>query len=155
MFACFLTSTSAAAADFDGAKWTYERLFKESDVVLVVTLESSKEIDELIKVPDSTEEVQLLVSKLKCELVLKGDVKGKSVEFRHWRPKRGEILLGTPSPVCLSEENDFQHLQYMVFLRRTKGDQYEAVSGMIGAYYSVKEMHRPRIDDRYDRARGK
>jgi hypothetical protein len=139
----------AIPADF--GHWPYERLFKESDVVLIGTYEETKDADEIYNVPDSDIKVRIVKSKLKSDQVLKGEFKGDSIEFRHWAPLRGHSVDGAPSPLRLAErkvytQND-KHidvtLQYLVFLRRTKDGQYEPVSGIIGAVFAIKELHRP------------
>jgi hypothetical protein len=98
-----LATVTAPAADFGGAKWTYEKLFKDSDVVVIATLESTKETDELLKIEEFDVEVRLVVSKLKCDLILKGDVKDKAIDFRHWQHKRGVSHDGMPSFVRLAK----------------------------------------------------
>lgn len=141
----------AAAADFGGAKWTYERLFKDADVVVIAALDSTRETDEVLKVPDSEFEVRVVVSKLDCLCVLKGEVKDKGMEFRYWHPKRGTAIDSIPAPVRLAKRKSYaqddamiaSELHYLLFLRRAKDGRFEAVSGIIGSKYSVREVIRP------------
>lgn len=153
LFASFLLSAPAVAANV--GSWTYKKLFKEADVVVIANLESTKETDELHVDAETKTQVRIVLSKLNCVQVLKGELVDKSIEFRHWYPKRGQILDGLPSPVRLAKTKRYTQgmtdisttLSYLVFLRRTKDNKLEPVSGFIGAIYSVKELHRPPSGD--------
>src|SRR5689334_9486019 len=138
-----LIGPAAVGADFGGSKWTYERLLGDADVVVIATLDATRETDELFKDASAVAEVRIVLSKLRCECVLKGEVKDKVVELRYWHPKRGGRYDDIPSPVRLAKRKSYEQdgaliesdLQYLLFLRRTKDNQFEPVSGIIAAKY--------------------
>jgi hypothetical protein len=134
-------------------RWPYDRLYKESDYVVIVSFESTKDAKKLFNIPEDTERLPLVTSKLTIQQSLKGDLKnGDTLEIEHWRQADGlRLPQHLPSPIVWEKTKSFlggdtrylREVNYLVFLKKSKSGKPELTTGILNGLDSVKELLAP------------
>lgn len=144
--------------------WPYDRLFEESDLVLIATVNKSEPSHEQWKSPlFSPELFSATLTELKVTSTLKGTSE-KTIEFLHYKFANPNTLLNDgPSFVTLSAEplsvqrmrlnksnqkslaptlrdTEASEPDYLLFLRKRTDGYYEAVSGQVDPSLSVRAI---------------
>lgn len=154
-----LCSTTALARI--SAEWTYEKLFKESDLIVFATAIKTEAADDKWLLPRSVWPYELAAQNttFKVEYALKGKIEGDQIEVLHFKfgeLKKGEernniVVIDGPEfvafrtkPVTVTVDRIPTILprpKYMLFLRKGQDERYEPVSGRIDPAFSVKEVY--------------
>ncbi len=137
---------------------TYQQLFHEASVVIIGTATSERDAE---NGDESEYHIEVpIVTTFKVHLVLKGEVESESVEFLHYRYKKGlNVVVNAPNLVCFEISGprggrglrDIQKYtptpsKYLLFLKCRSDGQLEAVT-RDDPLYSVKKLAPP---DRLD-----
>lgn len=151
----WLASTVGVAREIE--PWSYERLFKAADLVVIArAMETKDSTDTTSDNPWKTEMLGLDTT-LHVRVVVKGAMKGNSVTVLHFRLKDdkpipdGPLLVSFkrgPIKVQLSDlEGDMSEStvvpEYLLFLRSRKDGRYEPVAGRVDPELSVRELYPP------------
>lgn len=148
--------------------WPYERLFKEADLVVIVTAEGTTDAKDRFKPHEWKIELVGQDTSLAVHSVLKGKLDTKTLKVLHYRlptmdteiengpmlvtfHSMGFSLSGTINGV--SFKAGLPRPEYMVFLRTRSDGRFEPVSGQIDPALSVRELQMP--DDLFRRRVGK
>jgi hypothetical protein len=132
--------------------WTYDRLFKESDCVVIVAYDSSSDLGKQLANPVGHQKLHLVASKFKIEQSLKGELKnGGDLTITHWRLDKDVRRAFLPAPLVWEKRKDFTiedtgyavELSYLVFLRKARSGELELTTGILDGIDSVKELLRP------------
>ena len=130
-------------------RWSFERLFKESDYVLIATFESTTEKDELLKNPLGEQKLRLVLSRLTIVESVKGDLKkGDGFEVVHWRLEKDARQQMLPTPIIWEKNKSFDigpsgyhvPVAYFVFLRKTGKGSLELTTGILNGVESVRAI---------------
>jgi hypothetical protein len=133
--------------------WSYERLLKEADVVVVGAAISSKDSKEAFK--NKTWDVDFLGvdTTFAVAAVLKGKVEGDKLTLLHYRLKHGIRVDDGPLLVAFRMKGIQVNLKegklqlgrpaYLLFLKKRADGRFEAVSGQIDPALAVREVYRP------------
>lgn len=147
--------------------WSYERLFKEADVVVLAKPESVAEVD--VKPKDARMQRDFLgrVTTFSVVSPVKGDVNnGKAIDVLHFRMREGIMSQDGPllirfrtKPVRIEGKSGGDGKapvtafvtvlgapHYLLFLKRGEGGRLEPVSGQYDAALSVREVNPPMPD---------
>jgi hypothetical protein len=142
--------------------WSYDRLLKEADVVVIATAVSSKDSGETFKEKDLHVDFLGVETTFSVEAILKGKVEGDKLKVLHYRLKKGVLVDNGPLLVSFRTQgievnlkHGHLHLEqpsYLLFLKKRKDGRYEAVSGQIDPRLCVREMYRPlpRMMEKHD-----
>jgi hypothetical protein len=128
--------------------WPYEKLFKESDLVVIAKATESKDSGEKAKLGWDTDFIGVNTS-FEVQSTLKGKA-DKKLTVLHFRVKEGVLLANGPLLVSFRDtaiEPDLKNAkvalpapEYMLFLKAAKDGRYEPVSGRIDPELSVREI---------------
>jgi len=148
----FVASASARQIEI----WSYDRLFKEADLVLIASAQATVETDDHTK--DDRWKRSLVGQKttFTVQSVLKGQVDDGSVAVIHFKLRDGLQSSNGPMLVHFRTKGivihgngpiKFEALlgppQYLLFLKATDDGCFEPVSGQIDPILSVKEIYSP------------
>jgi hypothetical protein len=151
--------------------WSYERLFKEADVVVLARPESVADVD--VKPKDARMREGFLgrVTTFSVVNAIKGEVKGKTIDVLHFRMKEGLASADGPlliqfrtKPVRIEGKSggdgkraatafamELAPPDYLLFLKRGENGRLEPVSGQYDPALSVREVSPPMPDFLGDR----
>ena len=140
-------------------QWSYERLFKEADLVVIATATTIKATDDRLADERWRERLVGQDTTFTVHTVLKGEAldrltvlhfKLKEEHGRQAAAKDGPLLVGfrTKGPTIVgggSEKYTAQlgTPQYLLFLKKSDGGRFEPLSGQIDPRLSVKEIYSP------------
>ena len=102
MFGCLLCFNTHCLRSVRGhaevrEPWSFDGLFKESDSIAIVRYNSTVEQNSVLANPLGDEKLHVVVSTLKIEQSLKGDLKnGDELRLTHWRLDKGYALDDCP-----------------------------------------------------------
>jgi hypothetical protein len=147
---------AAPAAGRQIEQWSYERLFKEADVVVIARSEGTAASEDQPAVSPFAAGLTGQRTTFRIESALKGQVEGKQIVVVHFKRKdnvlfaNGPLLVGfrTEGPViegggARKYQAKLSRPQYLLFLRKAEGGRFEPVSGQIDPRMSVKEIYDP------------
>lgn len=144
--------------------WSYDRLFKESDLVVIAIAKSTKTGDPKETIIDGRWPLELVAQNTTFEIlhVLKGNEGNRSIELLHYRFGRIYKNMGRNDPVEIVDGPSFvsflttlpkveiggmelykYQFEYMLFLRKRADGRYEPVSGQIDPDLSIRELFLP------------
>jgi hypothetical protein len=135
--------------------WPYDRLFKESDLVVIASVASVEDCKD--RRSDNPWKIEFLGvnTTFKVESVLKGKA-ADTIKVLHYKLEEGVDIRSGPLLVSFRKEGQaFQTKRgkfglgrpdYMLFLKVRKDGRYEPVSGPIDPGLAVREMHKPLPD---------
>lgn len=133
-------------------QWPYNELFKEADVILILSPQSVRDaVDKDGAIPPQ-EYLTGVVTTLKVLHVIKGEYKEQTIDLVHFRYKEGRAVINGPGlvsfqigPQTISGKSWSGGYQpdYMVFLKKGKNGRYEFVTGSFDSDGSVKQVHWP------------
>jgi hypothetical protein len=156
--------------------WPYERLFKEADLIVIATAESTVEAKDKFNDERWPPEFAGRNTTFKIVQVVKGKGPDKELVVLHFKfaepdPKSTKkngpteiidgpmfVYFGT-KPLKKIEINGMEvlnhKLEYMLFLKKRADGRYEPVSGRIDPVLSVREMFEPYFsrDDKEERGK--
>lgn len=146
--------------------WSFERLFKEADVIVLAKPESVADVD--VKPKDARMRRDFLgrVTTFSVVSPVKGDVNGKAIDVLHFRMREGVMSQDGPllirfrtKPVRIEGQSggdgktpvtafvtELGAPHYLLFLKRGEGGRLEPVSGQYDAALSVREVNPPMPD---------
>lgn len=138
--------------------WPYERLFKNSDLVIIGTTEGTVDTKDRFKTEGWEVEFIGQETTLTVRTTLKGDIKGeKKVQVLHYRLPKGVKVVNGPLLVSFRKEplplkgtingRAFKAAlgrpDYLLFLRARPDGRFEPISGQVDPALSVRELHSP------------
>jgi hypothetical protein len=155
--------------------WSYDRLFKEADLVVIAVPAGEERADDAFGEHPWDLEVVGLNTTFEVKHTLKGKADGKQVKMLHFRfadppkgkfadPPKGKFvgLINGPGFVAVRRqsltvrEGDrplyLPAPEYLLFLRRLKDGRYEPVSGKVDPNIAVRELSEP-LDDTFGERR--
>jgi hypothetical protein len=152
--ACFLVYPSAASARLV-PRWTYDKLFKEADLVVIAVAVGTEQADDTPPEHSWPRELVAQNTTLKVRGTLKGKAEGEQIKVLHF--KFGEVKKGfegrstydgprlvefrTPLTVGTGKEKRVVPAsEYLLFLKKMKDGRYEPVSGHIDPSDSIHEV---------------
>jgi hypothetical protein len=159
--ACFCFGYSRASGRVLD-NWPYKRLFKEADLVVIVTAVSAKDASDTFV--DDHWPLEFVGRNTTMEVLqaLKGEVRSKQIVVLHFRfgerhkkaIAKGEwaIIDGPlfvnfrtkPEKVEIAGMELFDHkFEYLLFLKKRADGRYEPVSGRIDPSLSIRELFEP------------
>lgn len=144
--------------------WPYQRLFKESDcVVLATALDTEKSNDSFVddRWPFEFDGTN---TTFKIQHVLKGEVPGKKIKVVHYqfgKPRKdsqGNLVIAIDGPCFVRFCTEPARIEgpnrlidaqpeYLLFLRKLADGRFEPVSGKVDPQLSVKEIFEPLAAD--------
>jgi hypothetical protein len=110
--------------------WTFERIHADADLVVIARPVSSTTLDETTTLPNISPATPVvgIETQFDVRLVLKGEVKSKSIMLHHYalqRPADGQTR-GAPQLVSFDPK---QPACYLMFLKHENNDRYVPVTG--------------------------
>lgn len=133
--------------------WPYERLFKESDLVVIAQTTTAEDCADTTT--DNPWKVEFfgVITTFKIKAVLNGKPAGETIKVLHFRLKDGQHLKDGPLLVTFRTKGikldlkdgkvETDRPEYLLFLKASKDGRYEPASGRIDPELSVREMFRP------------
>lgn len=138
-------------------EWSYDRLLKASDVVVIATAIDTGEWSEPISLPLFADAVEGRLTKFKVEAVLKGKLDDDKIELIHCRLKDGRPVLNGPllaefrttgRKLLIEAVDDVKAKrieqeptpQYLLFLKAQPDGRYEPVAGQVDSILSVRQV---------------
>jgi len=133
--------------------WSYDELFKQSDLVVIAQPTNSVDVTDRMQKWEST--FIGINTTFKIDHVVKGDLKSSDMTMLHYRMKSGELMENGPCLVSFRtqdirytvEDGPKVHRSgpgtYLLFLKKLDDRRYEAVTGQIDPVFSVKELTEP------------
>ena len=156
VLAYFFVVWSTASIPRPRPTWPVDKLFKESDIVLVVSHLSTRDatIGEAKAPFDDPDDQRMLTpirSTLKTLIVLKGQYLEKEVLLNHHRfdwEKYGQKGIGNGPNLVVFEDTSKKPVpsSYMIFLRRHSNGMLLPVTGMFDPRFSVKQLVDPEMN---------
>jgi hypothetical protein len=149
--------------------WSYERLFREADLVVIAVPAGEERADDAFGEHPWDLDVVGLNTTFEVKHTLKGKADGKQVKMLHFRfadPPKGKIVVIDDGPgfvavrrksLTVREGGQPVHLpapEYLLFLRRLKDGRCEPVSGKIDPKFAVRELSEP-LDDTFGERRSR
>jgi hypothetical protein len=137
--------------------WSYEKLLKESDLVVVAVAKKAEDTDDKPTDPLFKRDRKHVVgrtSTLEVKGTLKGKAPGAEIKVLHfyikppWDIVNGPRLVTfrtTPTALTIDKDSETWHAEteYLLFLKARKDGRYEPVAGQYDVDLSVREMYRP------------
>jgi hypothetical protein len=110
--------------------WTYERMYDNSDLVVIAKPVASTQLEEKMTLPNISPAILVVgvETQLDVRLVLKGEPKTKTIALHHYalqKPADG-LTRGAPQLVSFDPK---QPVCYLMFLKREANDRYAPVTG--------------------------
>lgn len=138
-------------------KWSYDRLLKTADVVMIATVVDTGEWSEPMLLPLFADALEGRLTRFKVEVVLKGKLDGDKIELIHCRLKDGRPVLNGPllaefrttgrkllieAVDGVKEKRIEQEAtpQYLLFLKARPDGRYEPVAGQVDSILSVRQV---------------
>jgi hypothetical protein len=147
--------------------WSYDRLFKEADLVVIAVPAGEEKADDAFGERPWHLDVVGLNTTFDIKHTLKGEAEGEQVKMLHFRfadPPKGKRVVIDDGPefvavrrksLTVREGDRPLHLwapEYLLFLRRLKDGRYEPVSGKVDPKFAVRELSEP-LDDTFGERR--
>jgi hypothetical protein len=136
-------------------EWPYDKLFKRADLVIIakaVAVRDARKEDRATPPKGSADILTGVVTTFEVLQVVKGEYKPNKIHLVHFRLKKGVEILNGPSlvkfhtkPTNLKGDgwSGFAGHDYMLFLKKDKGERIEPVSGQFDPSLSVKQVMGP------------
>jgi len=135
--------------------WSYDKLLKESDLVVVAEAKKTEDTTDKPTDPLFKADLDYVVgrtSTLEIKGTLKGKASGEEIKVLHFRVKEGWDIVNGPHLVAFRtksvevrhegrSEAVFARQQYLLFLKVRKDGRYEPVAGQYDVDLSVKELY--------------
>jgi hypothetical protein len=140
-----LTLVSRDCHAFGGDPPSYEKLFKDSSLVVVVkplTVRDATAKDKAVPQKGWEHKVTGIVTTFKVLVLVKGEYKQKKLDIVHFRLK-DEFSIGNVSflvsfPTKPEDIARIGKTDYLLFLKKNKSGQLEFVTGQVEPCYSVR-----------------
>jgi hypothetical protein len=138
--------------------WSYERLFKEADLIVVAAPVGEEKADDAFGRNPWDLDIVGLNTAFEVKHTLKGKPDGKQIKLLHFRfvePPKNKFVIIEDGPgfvafrreAALVGDGDRKAVlptpEYLLFLRRLKDGRYEPVSGKVDPRFAVREMSEP------------
>lgn len=162
MFTCFKSFARQIES------WSFERLFKESDLIVIAQPVKSIDSTDRLKIKPWENEFLGIITTFTPSKIIKGKLKTPSLTVLHYKTnaliqngpslvsfrtkgisytitaieKEGKLPSKTMSKVVMESPST-----YLLFLRKSKDGRYEPVSGQTDPSLSVRELRIPMQDD--------
>ena len=149
---CVPTTVNADAVRL----WTYERLFRESNLVVIGEAEKSQASKDTF--PDKNPwgvRIEGIVTVFKVKLILKGSESAQEIRLLHfkggvlWISNTPTFVKFATGPVELSSKTGGlrQKPNYLLFLKKMGDGRYEPITGQTDPAFSVQEMFFPALSE--------
>jgi len=134
--------------------WSYEELFKQSDLVVIAQPTNSVEVADRMQKWQS--EFIGINTTFKIDHVVKGNLESTDLTMLHYRMKPGQLMPNGPCLVSFRMQSLLYTVEngpkvegsgpatYLLFLKKLDDGRYEAVTGQIDPVFSVKELTAPK-----------
>jgi hypothetical protein len=148
--------SAGAAVGRQIEQWSYERLFREADVVVIARSEGTAASDDR---PAESKWANSLTGQrttFRIDSALKGQVEGDQIVVVHFKKKENVLFENGPLLVAFRTEGSviegggmrkyllkLSRPEYLLFLKKAEGGRFEPVSGQIDPRLSVKEIYDP------------
>jgi hypothetical protein len=154
MIALLCLPSSSVARQFQ--HWTYNRLFKKADVVVIASPLATGNTDD--READSRWSARLVGQNTTFTVhrTLKGTVKAQPLTVLHFRLKDGTLPQDGPRLIAFRTKGptieggqsikfkaDLGRPDYLLFLKAREDERYAPVSGHMDAKSAVKEIYSP------------
>jgi hypothetical protein len=136
--------------------WSYKRLVKKADLVVIATVIASEKSSDSFTHQSWPLKFTGLNTTFKVKLVMKGKVKGKQIKVLHYKfqeQKKSVLIIDGPlfvtfrtraiTKIVEGQKTLVPRPDYLLFLKRRKDGRYEPVSGKIDPLLSVREVFDP------------
>ena len=136
--------------------WSYDRLFKEADLVVIASAQETADSDD--PAPDDRWKTRLVGQRTTFSVIttLKGQHEDSEMTVQHFRLRDGVVTNDGPLLVAFRTKGltingggSVKYIaalstpQYLLFLKRSEGGRLEPVSGQLDPKLSVKEIYEP------------
>lgn len=149
-----LLVTSAAGRAIES--WSYDRLFKEADVIVIASAQGTVASDDKPSADRWTESLTGQRTTFSVINTLKGDAGDGPFTVVHFKLKDGVASQNGPLLVAFRTKGPriegggtskyvaiLNTPQYLLFLKKSDGGRFEPISGQIDPALSVKEIYAP------------
>jgi hypothetical protein len=135
--------------------WPYEKLFKQSDLVVIAHPTESVDVKDRMKENPMKIDFMGINTTLKIVHVAKGNLKSSNLTFLHYRIGPDQLIINGPSLVSFRMQGIRYTVEngprveltgpatYLLFLKKRDDGRYEAVTGQFDPVFSVKELTAP------------
>jgi hypothetical protein len=142
-------------------QWTYERLFKEADLVVIASAEATSPAEDRVADGRWANALVGQATTFAVDTVLNGKMAGASLIVLHFKLAEGVTTDGGPRPVSFRTKGavvkgrgfdaNLGKSQYLLFLKSVDRGRFAPLSGQIDPTPSVREVYSPlpaEIDDK-------
>lgn len=144
-FAAALMTTSAFGRPIQ--IYSYERLFKEADLVVIAAALETKESDKAEKLFPNNNDFVGVNTKFEVRHTLKGSIDEETLQMLHFKYSGEQPVVNAPILVEFTFDTERHHIpglsrtpEYMLFLKRMKDGRYEPVAGQVDSVLSVRKI---------------
>lgn len=133
--------------------WSYDRLLKEADVVVIAEATAVEDTGEATQVNPWKVDFVGVSTKFAVKTVLKGKVDGDTLKVLHYRLKPDVLVENGPLLVAFrlkgvdvqtkTSKVNLGKPHYLLFLKKRKDGRFEPLSGPVDPALSVREMYEP------------
>jgi hypothetical protein len=137
--------------------WSYQLLVEQSDVVLIGTVEATRDFDEKLEKSPFSDMLEGHVTTFKVETVLKGKGAGEKIELVHYLVNSDKPVLNGPLPVHFVDKDRRMTITsidgvkvkqdrveprpaYLLFLKVRPDGRYEPVTGQVDSMFSARKV---------------
>lgn len=130
--------------------WSYDRLLKESSLVVIVEVVAVRDAtpgDKLVPPNGLDEHVRGVITTFRILAVLRGEYAGKTIRLKHFLevPVNDGYLGNGPQFVNFAafvprDADKESQCQFMLFLKSSADGEYDFVTGKMDPIFSVKQM---------------
>jgi len=131
--------------------WTYQKLLRDSDLVLIAQPLETKVSVDAFPDPEWNEKLQSRVTRFRVLVVFKGNYDKEDISILHYDLKPGLAVNNGPrfatfrlKEVTLSSphsKGSTSKPEYLLFLRKKKDSGFVFTSGQLDSRLSVREMY--------------
>jgi hypothetical protein len=136
LLALIALPVSSAVARIDLTEFTYDRLKRESEVVVIAVAKSERSVDERIILPRSSRDVLGVETSFEVSTVLLGTLRDATIMLFHARKSSRQ----EDDDACMISFDPNPNHAYLLFLKRDKKGRFVPTSGQEFACVSVKDL---------------
>jgi hypothetical protein len=135
--------------------WSYDRLFKEADLVVIAEAQGVADADDAAPFDHRPDLFEAQTTTFTVGYTLKAKAAGADLKVLHFRLKKGVQIENGPMLVTFRTKPIEVELKdrkigvgkgsYLLFLKARKDGRYEPVSGQYDPALSVRELNSPLI----------
>lgn len=127
---------------------SYSQLQRDADLIAIAYFKDQKIVKEQVRVNNEADALNIIHSRMSISLVMKGKCDYEEILIRHAEPHLIDKAQKTTGGLKFkelrkwSENNKLIEArpEYLVFLKKSKDDIYDPVTGFVRASLSIREM---------------